>query len=360
MAFADNIVQFYPNRITVSRRIHRKRDTLSGAPLQKKVKAPQFETLYEGHRDIFGEISYIPYRVPLVDAPRYVGNLLREKTSVNLSANSKRTIRDSIFAMYQLSKPRTVKAVNGKFIYNFRQSFVTLTLPSEQVHSDVELKKCLNHFLTNIRRAFKVENYVWKAELQKNENIHFHLSFDKYIHFQAIRYYWLLAIKPLGYVDAYSAKFSAMSISDYASYRGLSVLDCKDAFLQGVRSRWQSPNCVDVSAVTTASSVSNYLSKYFAKSDATNIDAERVRAFGKVWARSQSLSRLQWKNKFTFEEIRNFIAQLVKMGAVKRVNYDFSTVYYFNFKKLVGFHKHWFEKLLFCNGKRYNYPFPVP
>lgn len=327
MEFSESLVQFYPNRITVAphRRNNWQLALERKAGLRQKLK-----------------------------------NLSREKKSVNLSASSKKEIRDSIFSMYQLSKPRTVRAVNGKFIYNFRQSFVTLTLPSKQVHSDVEIKKCLNHFLTNIRRSFKIQNYVWKAELQQNENIHFHLSFDKYIHFQAIRYYWLLAIKPLGYVDAYAAKFAAMSIYQYAAYRGLSVSAASSAYGQGVRSKWQSPNCVDVAAVTTASSVSNYLSKYFAKSEDSNIDAARIAAFGKVWARSASLSRLRYKHKFEWQEIKQFIHQLVKMGAAKRICYDFSTVFYINFKKLVGVHKSFFVHMLFSNGKRYNYPFPVP
>lgn len=324
---STDLVQFYPNRITVSPRIFR------------------------------------DYRVTLekkADQNQARKNFARAKTSVNLSNASKKNIRDSIFAMYQFSKPRTVFSPGKKPIYNFRQSFVTLTLPSKQVHSDVEIKKCLNHFLTNIRRSFNVQNYVWKAELQKNENIHFHLSFDKYIHFQAIRYYWLLSIKPLGYVKAYSDKFSAMSISEYANNRGLTVQEVIKPYTDGVRSRWQSPNCVDVSSVTTASSVSNYLSKYFAKSDDSNIDEDRIKAFGKVWARSQSLSRLQWKHKFQYSEIKEFIRQLMQMKAVKKVNYDFSTVFYINFKSFSGIHRSWFEKILFCNGSRYLYPFPVP
>lgn len=327
MEFSNDIVQFYPNRITVSPRVVRswQMSLEQKAGLHKKMR-----------------------------------NLIQEKKSVNLSASSKKEIRDSIFSMYQLSKPRTIKAINGKFIYNFRQSFVTLTLPSKQVHSDVEIKKCLNHFLTNIRRAFKIENYVWKAELQKNENIHFHISFDKYIHYQAIRYYWLLAIKPLGYVEAYRAKFSKMSLSEYSTYRKLPQSSCKDAFMQGVRSSWQSPNCVDVSAVTTASSVSNYLSKYFAKNDDSNIDSDRIKAFGKVWARSTSLSRLKYKNKFQWQEIKEFIRQLLAQNAVKKVVYDFSTVFYINFKALKGVHKRFFEKILFSNANRYLYPFPVP
>lgn len=327
MEFSNDLVQFYPNRITVSPRISR-----------------------DWHLALEKKAGLHPYK----------RNFSREKSTVNLSASSKKEIRDSIFSMYQLSKPRTQKIGSGKFIYNFRQSFVTLTLPSKQVHSDVVIKKCLNHFLTNVRRAFKIQNYVWKAELQQNENIHFHLSFDKYTPFQAIRYYWLLAIAPLGYVDAYSTKFSAMSLSAYAKYRNLSLVDASKPYADGCRSSWRSPNCVDVSAVTTASSVSNYLSKYFAKNEDQNLDASRIAAFGKVWARSQSLSRLKYKNKYEWQEVKQFIQQLLEMKAVKRVAYDFSTVFYINFKAFTGIHKKWFQFQLFCNGKRYDYPFPVP
>ena len=326
MEFSEDRVQFYPNRITIAP--HRKQDLMFA--LERKAGL---------HPSI--------------------KNLSKKKTSVNLSTSSKKNIRDSIFAMYQFSKPRTVQISSGKFIYNFRQSFVTLTLPSKQVHSDVEIKKCLNHFLTNVRRKFGVQNYVWKAELQKNANIHFHLSFDKYLPFGAIQWYWLLAIKPLGYVESYSKKFREMSLIQYADNRKLSIADAIRPFANGKRFNWTKPNCVDVSAVTTASSVSNYLSKYFAKSDDSNLDAGRVEKFGKVWARSQSLSKLEWKHKFDYSEVKEFIRQCLAMGGLKKIAYDFATVYYVNFKKLVGVHRRWFDFIVISEGKRYNYPFPA-
>jgi hypothetical protein len=327
MEFSEDLVQFYPNRITVSPR---------------RINDWQ---------------SALERKAGLITARN---NFKQKKKSVNLSKSSKKNIRDSLFSMYQLSKPRTVKSVSGKFIYNFRQSFVTLTIPAKQRHTDIELKACLNAFLTNLRRAFKIQNYVWKAELQKNANIHFHISFDKYVHYQAIRYYWLLAIKPLGYVDDYARKFSNMSLSQYAAYRKLTVEEASAAYGQGVRSNWQSPNCVDVSSVTTEASVSNYLSKYFAKSDDSEVDEERIQAFGKVWARSQSLSRLQYRNKFTWQQIKQFINQIVAMKAAKRVVYDYSTVFYINFKRLSGIHLKFFVKIIKANASRYSYPMPVP
>ncbi len=327
MEFSQDLVQFYPNRLTISPRYKQREDIID-----KHFRLSQQSKI----------------------------NLSKPKSSVNLSKASKKNIRDSIMSMYVLSKPRTIKTPSSKFIYNYRQSFITLTLPATQFHSDVEIKKCLNHFLTNIRRAFNIENYVWKAELQKNENIHFHLSFDKYVHFQAVRYYWLLSLKPLGYIDKYAAKFSQMSLSQYAKYRNLSIKDAQVAYYNGVRSRWQSPNCVDVTSVRTANDVSNYLSKYFAKSEDSNIDAVRIANFGKVWARSQSLSRLKYRNKIEYQEIKAYINKLVSVGAVKRVVYDFSTVYFINFKKLIGSLLTQFNVMLYGNAKMYLYPFPVP
>lgn len=359
MNFAENLVQFYPNRITVTAPRERSQQHTTDRQISK--------WLYKWGKnlaDLHG-IDFVPAnkieRQDFADWKARFQNIYnpKEKTSVNLSDSSKRAIRDSIFSMYQLSPPRTIKVGSGKFIYNFRQSFVTLTLPSMQIHSDVELKKCLNHFLTNIRRAFKIQNYVWKAELQKNENIHFHLSFDKYIPFQAVRYYWLLAIKPLGYVDAYAAKFSPMSLAQYAEYRNLPLHEAHRPYEMGRRSNWQSPNCVDVSAVTTASSVSNYLSKYFAKNEETDLNPERIAAFGKVWARSQSLSRLKYKNKFLWHEMKAFVQWLVESKAVKEVNYDYSTVYYFNFKELKGRALAWINELLNRNASAYRYPIPI-
>jgi len=325
MQYSDNVVQFYPNRLTVT--THKK---------------PRFDVVDKYYNATIKKLE----------------NLKIKKTSVNLSKNSKKNIRDSIMGMYVLSKPRTVKTPHNKEIYNFRQSFVTLTLPAAQMHSDVEIKGALNHFLTNVRRALKIENYVWKAELQKNENIHFHLSFDKYAHYQAIRYYWLLALKPLGYIDAYSTKFSAMSLAQYAKHRNLTLVAASSAYADGCRSRWRVPNCVDVSSVRTANDVSNYLSKYFAKSDEGDIDPERIAAFGRVWSRSQSLSRLKYKNKFLYSEVKELLASLTISKVLKKVSYDFSTVYYINFKKMDGAFKKFFYMLLHSNASRYDYPIP--
>ena len=126
-------------------------------------------------------------------------NLEIKKKDFSLSYQSRAKLRDSIQLLHELSRPRNVFVNPRKRIFNFRSSFITLTLPAPQEHKDLEIKKCLNNFLTRIRTVYEVKNYVWKAELQGNENIHFHLIIDQYIPHMAVRYYWNLAINTLKY-----------------------------------------------------------------------------------------------------------------------------------------------------------------
>lgn len=359
MLFKDSLVQLYPSKFTVF--------PVREKPVNSVIENYINKDFYKWGKSIalnkgldYTFSSSIDNKLFQEWKSKYQNVYKKQnKKSVNLSENSKRLLKQSIMGMYMLSKPRTIKINSKKFIYNFRTSFITLTLPSEQKHSDVEIKACLNLFLNNIRHHFKIKNYVWKAELQKNENIHFHLIFDKYIPFQAIRYYWLLAIKPLGYIEAYKQKFINMTLSQYANYRGLSIQEAQRPFAMGARSNWENPNCVDVEAVNSAQAASYYLSKYFAKSDDENIDEERISEFGKVWARSRSLSRLKYKNKWEFSEVAELLRNFTQKEFLIKRSFDYCTVFYFNFKKIPKKVLSYICRLLEYNAVRYDYPIPV-
>ena len=75
--------------------------------------------------------------------------------------------------------------------FTFKMAFITLSLSSTQIHSDNEIKeKCLNQFLIEIRKRYRVKNYIWRAEKQKNGNIHFHVVIDKFIAWSELRDRW--------------------------------------------------------------------------------------------------------------------------------------------------------------------------
>lgn len=100
-------------------------------------------------------------------------------------------------------------------------TFVTLTLPAMQVHSDYQIKKyALDPFLSWLKvqngevfktginkgkpKGFGVECYFWRAETQKNGNIHFHIICDRFIPWERIRQKWNSILESFGeYVSMY-------------------------------------------------------------------------------------------------------------------------------------------------------------
>ena len=124
--------------------------------------------------------------------------------------------------------------------------FMTVTLASEQIHSDSEIKrKLLNPFLSELSRLCLKKkdsgsqssgdltiNYLWRAEKQKNGNIHFHLIIDRFIPVQTVNAIWNRIQDRLGYVMRSSAMF---------------------------------PNGVDIELIYDANDLKSYLAKYLDK-----------------------------------------------------------------------------------------------
>lgn len=82
--------------------------------------------------------------------------------------------------------------------------FVTVTLPSDQVHSDSVINRaCLQPFLQMLKRHHGIENYFWRAESQENGRVHFHILTDRYIGKEDLQVSWNKAVNRLGYVDRY-------------------------------------------------------------------------------------------------------------------------------------------------------------
>lgn len=99
------------------------------------------------------------------------------------------------------SKDKTVHYKTGQYV-----AFVTLTLPTKQKHSDKVLKRLQTRYIENLQKTYGVKYYVWKAEAQRNGNIHFHLLIDKWIHWTIHRKLWNKQLDKLGYLDEYFEK----------------------------------------------------------------------------------------------------------------------------------------------------------
>lgn len=219
-----------------------------------------------------------------------------------MSRNSKKKIINRVNWLALNSKERNVKLNNGHIIKNFRISIITLTLPAKQKHGSKELvSKGLNQFLTTMRSKFGWKNYVWKAELQENGNLHFHICTDRVMHYKIIRKYWNAILDKLGYITTYQRKFALMSKQYYVNYNiskhGGSRSKWSNAYHYGVSTGWKDPNTTDVKSVTDTSKVAAYVSKYLSKPLAKNGKAaaqnsKRLSELGRFWSCSHSLSKL--------------------------------------------------------------------
>jgi len=168
--------------------------------------------------------------------------------------------------------------------------FVTLTLSSAQDHSDTEIKiGPLNQFLTELRTRYKMKHYVWKAEKQKNGNLHFHLLIDVYIHYREIREIWNRCQNTLGYVDRFAKR---MELLGFDGYREAALLVNPNLSAGVVRQRWQrlqesnysDPPSTEIRNLAKVKKVKAYFKKYMAKGSAVDP------GFGRIWFASRSLT----------------------------------------------------------------------
>lgn len=303
-----------------------------------------------------------------------------KKYSFALSKNSRKQINESIQSLYYLSPKRKQQINKESFYQNYKASFITLTLPSVQVHSDIEIKEVLNNFLSTLR-FHGLKNYVWKLEIQRNGNIHFHLIIDKFFHYYYLQALWNKNLEKLGYVSAYTRKFINMSFEDY--YKNTKALEhvnnlkfrasdevISGRYYQGTSTGWRNPKTVDVRKIDNEKMLISYLSKYIGKSiredksevgvnEMSENDVNRLSSIGRCWGRSESLSKLKYKNALDSEAIE-FIRDIAKKypKAFVVMVYDYCSLIYINSKEAPREFKSVQNAILVGNAKLYNYPFP--
>lgn len=244
-----------------------------------------------------------------------------------ISKVAAKKISRSIDYLVYLSKPKRLPcspAGQGKW---FKLSFITLTLSSQQIHTDNEIKSVLlHHFLVEMETRFKVKNYVWRAEKQKNGNLHFHIITDKFIFWNDIRNTWNRIQQKLGYVTRYRENRLSFHKDGFRYDPFLArfwpLERQKKAYEEGVRSNWDNPNSIDVHAIKKIKKLTGYFKKYMTKSkDPSQVD-------GRLWGCSHSLSKLNGGRADLYSDIEDELARLISHKVARIINDDWYTVIY--------------------------------
>jgi hypothetical protein len=221
-------------------------------------------------------------------------------------------------------------------------AFVTLTLPAKQMHSDLDLKRhALMQFLKELQRRAGVFSYVWKAERQKNENLHFHVLINKKINFLLVRDLWNNILERLGYIEEYRKKMKKLTLQEYIkqriyfakTYSKKNVFTKKDisnykkAYLEGKNCDWSNPNTTDIHSLKKIISLEKYICKYLRKEQGDKVegrywgcsdDLHNAKKF-EIYVTKSDLKILQ-KCKKMFEQ-KYFIVFSVNLQIIKQLTF---------------------------------------
>lgn len=259
-------------------------------------------------------------------------NLEHNSTEGEVSRKAERRIKQGIDWLLYLSDNKRYYSEQRKRWYNFRINFITLTLPSKQVHSDNTIKgKCLNQFLVELRRDYRVKNYLWRAEPQKNGNIHFHIVSDKFIHHSTLRKMWNRIIAKLGYVARYRKSQEFFYKNGFQVRQDLVKYwpekKQKEAYELGISNKWSNPNSTDVHAVSKIKNISAYLAKYCTK----NGEGRKIK--GRLWGLSQQLSKIKSAQAELVGEVADEIEEIFHKNSDRVREGDYFKCLYLSVKE---------------------------
>jgi hypothetical protein len=217
--------------------------------------------------------------------------------------------------------------------YKFKVAFITLTLPSKQIHSDNYIKEtCLNQLLVELRIRYKVRNYLWRAEKQKNGNIHFHILVDKFIPWSELRDRWNRIINKLGYVDNYRTEMKEWHKNGFNVRKDLlkhwDYQKQIKAYQKGKINDWSSPNSTDIHSLHKINNVKDYICKYCTKNE-TNSEVQ-----GRMWGCNYELSDIKGACEIVDQEIKSELNELISEFKPRVYTSDYFSVIHISVHKL--------------------------
>lgn len=206
---------------------------------------------------------------------------------------------------------RITRAVNlliltatERFIWNevtgreqkHRLSFITLTVSDNTKNIDAKeaYELLLRPFLKWMTGTKGVKTYIWKAELQKRGQIHYHITTHSFLNWKEIRQKWNYLQRKAGLLEDYYSRFHHYD-----------------------------PNSTDVHEVYKKNDLTSYLIKYIAKAD-----SEKTKTTGKLWDCSENLKGANYPDYEITNEQSDFMDYIKSEGYLQSV-----------YRNYVGIHK---------------------
>lgn len=255
-----------------------------------------------------------------------------------VSDQARRKIGKAIDYLLLLAKPQTQQAQLSGKMFQFRIAFITLTLPSAQIHDDNTIKsKCLNSFLLELKQYYNVKNYIWRAEKQGNGNLHFHILLDRFIPWSELRDRWNRIINKLGYVDRYQQNMKEWHKHGFKVRKDLlNKWDYEHqlhAYQTSSKTGFNNPNSTDIHSIKKIKNIKQYVAKYMSKQieeklEEIQTDDSTKKQIGRIWGCNYDLSTAKGVSTEIDWETSETLTKLVNITKCRFYLGDYFQVYY--------------------------------
>jgi hypothetical protein len=235
--------------------------------------------------------------------------------------------------MSAIMQGKKERATEGNTITPYL-TFVTLTLPAEQMHDDNFIKRnCLIPFIADLKRLCNVKHYFWRAEAQKNGNIHFHLLIDTRIRHEVLRELWNSYMLKYGYIDKYRQNQQHRHLHGFTPMKSVNekwtTEKQKAAYERGVNENWSNPNSTDIHSLRKIRSVSSYVVKYCCKTEGHRPIK------GRIHGCSDSLRELKYYGTVQANLSPRLYAALNDTAGIRKVTTEHAVMFYGNIRAAI-------------------------
>lgn len=255
-------------------------------PLYKKFKQNYFEPMMQVRNSnlIFyaQATEHFTHKRALFTKPTYTGTT---------TTGSCKRIKKAVDILCQVSPPIRIFNPVTQATEMHTLSFITLTIPGKEKRLTAKegYDLLLSKWLRKMRSSYGLKSYIWKAEFQKNGQLHYHITTNSWIHYKDIRNEWNTILQ-----------------------------------VGGMLSEWKKvkpdtmPNSTDVHKVYKVKNIQAYLAKYLAKDDPLH------KTKGKIWDCSLNIKKakffaIQVPNDLENYLPKNKIEYFDRIGILKTV-----------------------------------------